>query len=130
MKFYQEFREFAVKGNALELAVGVVIGSAFTGVVNAIVEDVLNPILSLLTGRVDFSHLKFAIFGHGVMYGLLLNAIINFLLVSFAVFLVIRQINKLRRKRETASTEKTCQYCKTSIPLDALRCPNCTSQLA
>ena len=130
MKIYEEFKEFAIKGNAIELAVGIVIGAAFTQVVNSLVKDIISPPLGFLTGNVDFSSLSIHLFNHTVLaYGAFLNTIINFIVVSFAIFLIVRQINKFRRKSETAVNEKECPFCKSHIPIAATRCSQCTSQL-
>ena len=124
----KEFKEFAVKGNALDLAVGVVIGAAFGAMVNSIVNDLFNPILGLFTGALDFRNFTIGLPGKEVLrIGSFINALINFLIVSFAVFLIVKQINRFRRQE--VSREQTCQYCKTNIPLGATRCPACTSQL-
>ena len=108
----KEFKEFAIKGDAVDLAVGVVIGAAFGQVVNSLVVDVLSPFLSLLTGHVDFSSIKVIIFGHALKFGLFINSTINFLIVAFAVFLVIRQINRMRSEPQpTEPNEKQCPFC-------------------
>ncbi len=129
MSIYSEFKEFALKGNAIDLAVGIVIGAAFNQVVNSLVGDILNPILSIFTGRVNFSGLKFSFFSHTMQYGLFLNTLINFVIVSFAVFLLVKQINRFRRRPQAMPTEKECPFCKTNIPINAVKCPHCTSQL-
>lgn len=127
---FKEFKEFAIKGNALDLAVGVVIGAAFGSVVNSIVNDLINPILGVVVGRVNFDRIVVGLPGESVLrIGSFLNVTINFLLVAFAIFLIIRQVNRFRRKPHVAPTEKQCEYCKTLIPIAATRCPHCTSQL-
>ncbi len=123
---WKEFREFAVRGNALDLAVGVVIGAAFGQIVNSLVNDILNPILSIFTGHVDFSNLRFAFFGHLIRYGSFLNAAINFVIIAFAVFLIVKQFQRFQKRDPL---EKECQFCRTYIPVKATRCPACTSQL-
>jgi len=125
----KEFKEFAIKGNALELAVGVVIGAAFGQVVSSLVNDILNPFLSLFTGHVDFSNLKFDLWGQSIRYGSFLNASVNFLLVSFAVYILIRRVIRIRHKPAEVPDMKSCQFCKTPIDGAATRCPFCTSQL-
>jgi large conductance mechanosensitive channel len=127
IQVWKEFKEFAIKGNAIELAVGIVIGAGFTQIVNSLVNDILNPILSIFTGRVDFGGLKFFVFGQAVRYGAFLNASINFLIVAFAVFLLVKQINRFRKHSEPK--EKKCPFCMTEIALAAKRCPACTSEL-
>lgn len=135
-KFGKEFKEFALKGNMIDLAVGMIIGSAFTGIVGSLVDDILMPLLSLFTGKIDFNHLMIVL-GSGdhaatINYGTFLTQVVNFLAVSLVIFLMIRQINKLRntnKKEAPAETEKECPYCKTKISIQALRCPHCTSML-
>lgn len=136
-KFMDEFKKFALKGNMIDLAVGMIIGSAFTGIVGSLVDDIFMPVLSLFTGRIDFNNMKIVL-GSGdaaatINYGTFITQVINFLLISLVVFIMIRQINKLRElgKKEEAKeeTEKECPYCKTRISIHAVRCPHCTSEL-
>ncbi len=139
----KEFKEFAVKGNAIDLAVGVIIGAAFGKIVDSLVNDVVMPPLGVIVGKVDFSNLFFNL-GSGVYstlaeakqagvptlnYGLFINATINFLIIAFVIFLMVRQINKFRNKPKPAPNTKSCPYCFTPINLQATRCPSCTSQL-
>ena len=148
----KEFKEFAVKGNALDMAVGVVVGSAFGAIVNSLVTDILMPPLGLLLGKTDFSNL-FLILKKGTVegpfstlaeaqkagavtfsYGLFLNRVISFLIVAFALFLILKVINRLRKPEEPVlpppvTTEKSCPVCLSTIPLKARRCPHCTSTL-
>jgi large conductance mechanosensitive channel len=147
-KIWKEFQEFAVKGNAVDLAVGVIIGAAFGSIVNSLVKDVIMPPVSLLTGGLDFSN-KFLVLraakDGSVMfntpadaakagaitwnYGNFMTLVINFLIVGAAVFFLVRGINKLRRPAEKGSDEKTCPACAMKIPINASRCPHCTSEL-
>jgi large conductance mechanosensitive channel len=147
-KIWKEFQEFAVKGNAVDLAVGVIIGAAFGSIVNSLVKDVIMPPVSLLTGGLDFSN-KFLVLraakDGSVMfntpadaakvgaitwnYGNFMTLVINFLIVAAAVFLLIRAVNKLRRPAEKGSDEKTRPSCAMKIPIKATRCPHCTSEL-
>ena len=148
-KIWKEFQEFAVKGNAVDLAVGVIIGAAFGSIVNSLVKDVIMPPVSLLTGGLDFSN-KFLVLraakDGSVMfntpadaakagaitwnYGNFMTLVINFLIVGAAVFFLVRGINKLRRPAEKGSSdEKTCPACAMKIPINASRCPHCTSEL-
>ena len=143
MQIVQEFKEFAVKGNALDLAVGVIIGAAFGKIVTSLVEDIIMPPLAAITGKIDFSNMFFALNGQSyetlkaakdagapvLAYGSFLNNIVNFLLVAFAIFIMVKQINKLKRGEDAAPEGKECQFCKSNISLDATRCPQCTSQL-
>jgi large conductance mechanosensitive channel len=132
MGMLKEFRDFAVKGNAIDMAVGIVIGAAFTGIVNSLVKDIIMPPLGWVVGHLDFSALQLTLDqGVAIRYGLFLNSLVNFLIVAFAVFLVIKQVNRLTRKKEepAAPTTKECPYCASSISLKALRCPHCTSEI-
>lgn len=139
----KEFKEFAVKGNAIDLAVGIIIGAAFTAIVNSLVKDVIMPPVGALLGGVDFTNMFWVIKGGEydtlaaanaagaatLNYGLFLNAVVNFVLVAFVVFLLVKAINKLRPPSEEEITSKECPYCKREIALSASRCPECTSQL-
>ena len=127
---WSEFKEFAIKGNALDLAVGVVIGAAFTAIVNSMVGDIFNPIIGVISGKVDFGRWTIGLPGTSVLrIGSFINAIINFLIVSFAVFLMIKQINRFRRHPSKVRDTKQCPYCLSTIPMGAVRCSNCTSEL-
>jgi large conductance mechanosensitive channel len=149
MKILAEFKEFAVKGNAVDLAVGVIIGAAFGAIVNSLVKDVVMPPISLLTGGLDFSN-KFVIlraardgstnFNTPVdaakagaitwNYGNFITLVINFLIVAVAIFLVIRMINQLRHPAAKAPDTKQCPACAMTIPIKATRCPHCTTELS
>ncbi|MGI9113925.1 MAG: large conductance mechanosensitive channel protein MscL [Chthoniobacterales bacterium] len=144
---WKEFKEFAVKGNALDLAVGIIIGAAFTGIVNSVVKDIIMPPLGLVTGGLDFSNqflvLKPAPSGAifatpaeaakaGAVtwnYGNFVTVLINFIIVAIAVFLIIKAINKMKRPHPTDPVSKDCPACAMTIPIKATRCPHCTSQL-
>ena len=141
----KEFKEFAMRGNVMDLAVGVIIGAAFGKIVTSLVEDVLMPPIGQLAGKVDFSGLFISLSGKpydtlkaakeaGVAtlnYGIFLNNVINFLIVAFVVFLVVQQMNRLTKKPEAsvAPTTKDCPQCAMSIPIAAKRCGHCTTQL-
>jgi large conductance mechanosensitive channel len=142
----KEFKEFAMRGSVLDMAIGIIIGAAFGGIVTSLVNDILMPPIGLLLGKVDFANLFITLKGGQFItlaqakaaggttmnYGVFINTVINFLIVAFAVFLLARQVNKLRRKTETAPappTTKDCSYCFTAIPVKAVRCPYCTSEL-
>ena len=136
-KFLGEFKTFALKGNMIDLAVGMIIGSAFTGIVGSLVNDIFMPLLSVFTGKIDFNNLMIVL-GSGdnaatINYGTFLTQVVNFLVISFVIFLLVRQINKLQRlhaKEEVKEeTEKECPFCKTRISIHATRCPHCTSVL-
>ena len=138
----KDFREFAIKGNALDLAVGVIIGVAFGAVVNSLVNDLIMPPIGMATGGVDFKDLFVALNGQSypslaaakqagapvLAWGNFANTVLNFLIVAFAVFLLVKQINRFRGPAEV--TTKNCPFCTNAIPLQASRCPLCTSQLA
>lgn len=131
-KITKEFQEFISRGNVVDMAVGVIIGGAFTAIVNSLVNDMLTPLLGLLTGGMDFSTLSFGIGDAQFCYGSFIAAVINFLLIALVLFLLVKGINKLRRKPEEKPadpTTKICPFCKTEIDLHATRCPHCTSQL-
>ena len=140
----KEFRDFAMRGNVIDLAVGVIIGGAFGKIITSFVSDVLMPPFGLLLGRVDFSNLFLSLNGQSyktiadaqaagaptLNYGLFLNATIDFLIVAFIIFLFIRTMNQLQKPAPAAaSATKDCPYCYSAIPIKATRCPQCTSQL-
>ncbi|MBP3687808.1 MAG: large-conductance mechanosensitive channel protein MscL [Alphaproteobacteria bacterium] len=140
--FVSEFKKFAMRGNVIDMAVGIIIGAAFGKIVDSLVKDVLMPPIGLLLGKVDFSDLKLVLTSGenpvSINYGLFINALISFIIVAFAVFILIKAINKLQEKmtKEEAveqvaaePTTKTCPYCCTEIPVKACRCPHCTSEL-
>lgn len=132
MGLVKEFKEFAVKGNAIDLAVGLVIGTAFGKIVTSLVNDIIMPPLGLLLGRMDFSSLAIRLNEKtSINYGVFINTLVDFLIVAFAIFLVVKQINRLKRAPPPADpTTKDCPRCCTAIPVKAVRCPNCTSELA
>jgi large conductance mechanosensitive channel len=142
----KEFKEFAMRGNVLDMAVGIVIGAAFGGIVTSFVNDVLMPPIGLLLGKVDFSNLFITLTGRHfdsvaqakaagaatLNYGMFMNTVINFLIVGFAIFLLVRQVNRLQPKPAPAPPGpalKECGFCFSSIPQQATRCPHCTSDL-
>ena len=130
--FIKEFKEFISRGNVMDMAVGVIIGGAFTAIVNSLVNDIFNPLLGLITGGADFSTLSFGFMDAQFMYGSFITAVINFLLVALVLFLVIKVMSKLHRKKEeapAAPTTKVCPFCKSEISIEATRCPHCTSLL-
>jgi large conductance mechanosensitive channel len=147
---FKEFREFALKGNVVDMAVGIIIGAAFGTIVSSLVADIIMPPIGLILGKVDFSSL-FIVLKEGkvagpyesltaskaagavtVNYGAFINTIVSFLIVAFAVFLLVRNINELRREKEVppaAPTTKECPYCLSVIPMKATRCAHCTSEI-
>lgn len=134
--FIKEFKEFVSRGNVMDMAVGVIIGGAFTAIVTSLVNDIMMPILSLITGGFDFTALC-VVLGEGegaatLNYGAFIAAIINFLLIAIVIFLLIKVINKISRKKEeepAVVTTKVCPFCKEEISIEASRCPHCTSEL-
>jgi large conductance mechanosensitive channel len=138
MGMLKEFKEFAVKGNVVDLAVGIIIGAAFTGIVQSLVNDILMPPLGWLVGNIDFSKLVIELPVRSakgepvtINYGKFLNALINFVLVAFAVFLLVKQINRMKRKETPpAPNTKNCPYCVSPMDLKATRCPHCTAELS
>ncbi len=134
-KFLNEFKEFALKGNVLNLAVGVIIGGAFQSVVNSLVQDIISPIIGLFANQ-DFSNLIATFGGVQIKYGSFITALINFIIMAFVIFLIVKGMNKLinlGKQPEVAATEepktKSCPYCCSEISVNATRCPNCTSEL-
>lgn len=142
----KEFKEFAMRGNVLDMAVGIIIGATFGRIISSFVEDILMPPIGMLLGKVDFGNLFYTLSGEAhdtlaaakeagavtVNYGVFFNHIFNFLIVAFAVYLLIRQVNRLKRAEDQAAappTAKDCPFCKMSVPLAATRCGHCTSDL-
>lgn len=133
-KFFEEFKAFAVKGNAMDLAVGMMVGAAFTSIVNSLVNNIISPLIGLLV-KVDFSDLVLKIGEVEVQYGAFIMAIINFLIVALVLFFVVKAMNMLKgigkkpAEEAPAPTTKVCPFCKSEIAIDATRCPHCTSEL-
>jgi len=140
----KEFKEFAMKGNVLDMAVGIVIGAAFGKIISSFVADILMPPLGLLLGKVNFSNLFFTLSGASFAtleeakkagavtfnYGLFLNSVVDFAIIAFAIFLVVKQVNRMRTPAPAPEVvTKACPYCTSAIPLKASRCPQCTSDL-
>ena len=150
-KLLKEFKQFALKGNMIDLAVGMIIGAAFNKIVSSLVNDIIMPLLGIFTGRIDFSQLFVALDGNKyetlaeaeeagaacIRYGAFISGIIDFVIMAFVVFIIVKEINKVRtltKKKETDAeekkpTKKICPYCKSEIAIDATRCPHCTSEL-
>ena len=146
----KEFKEFAMRGNVVDMAVGIIIGAAFGTIVNSLVQDVIMPPIGMLLGNIDFSNL-FLVLKDGKVagpyatvavakaagavsmnIGIFINTVISFVIVAFAVFLLVKTVNKLKRQKEVppaVPTTKECTYCLSTIPIKATRCPNCTSEL-
>ena len=132
-KFLEEFKAFAMRGNVLDMAVGVVVGGAFTAIVTALVEDVINPVIGLFF-KADFSSVVIDLGGSSIKIGEFVNSIINFLIVAFLLFVVIKAINSVHKKPEAPAapaepTTKVCPFCQSEIAIKAVRCPHCTSKL-
>ena len=145
-KFMQEFKKFALKGNMIDLAVGMIIGTAFNGIVKSLVDDIFMPVLSLFTGKLDFANWFVALDGNKYLtieaakeagaatlnYGNFISGVINFIVMAFVVFMIVKVMNNLKKEAPAAPaapTTKKCPYCKSDIPLDATRCPHCTSSI-
>ncbi|MGE5741238.1 MAG: large-conductance mechanosensitive channel protein MscL [Candidatus Aminicenantes bacterium RBG_16_66_30] len=145
---FREFKEFAMRGSVLDMAVGIIIGAAFGAIISSLVADVLMPPIGLLLGRVDFTNLYILLTAGQtpgpyaslaaaqqagavtLNYGAFINRIISFLIIAFSIFLLIRGMNRMKRKAEApAPTTKDCPFCATAIPVAAVRCPHCTSEL-
>ncbi len=142
----QEFKEFTMRGNVLDMAIGIIIGAAFGKIITSFVNDILMPPIGLLLGGVDFSNLFVNLSGQPygsleeaqaagaatINYGLFLNTVLDFIIVAFVIFLLIRQVNRLKREPEALPAEpmtKECPYCLSTIPIKATRCPHCTSEI-
>ena len=131
--FMKEFKEFISRGNVMDMAVGIIIGGAFTAIVTSLVEDIITPIIGMI-GGFDFSSFVVTVNNSNIAIGKFVNAVINFLLIAFVLFSVIKALNKAasivkKPAEEEAPTTKMCPYCKSEIAIEATRCPHCTSQL-
>ena len=143
--FVKEFKEFAMKGNVVDLATGMIVGSAFTSIINSIVKDVITPLIGKLTGGLDFSQLFISLDGNTyetlaaaqeagaavLTYGNFITAVVNFLIVALVIFIVFKKLLAPKKKEEApaAPTTKECAFCKSTIHIDATKCPHCTSEL-
>lgn len=134
-KLWDEFKKFAFKGNVIDMAVGVMIATAFGAIVTSLVNDLFMPLLSLLVGRIDFSSLRWVL-GEGeaaaaINYGAFLQAVINFLLIAVCIFAFVKLVNRLYRRQEEAPAPpaRLCPFCRMEVADDATRCPHCTSEL-
>ncbi len=133
-KFLAEFKEFINRGNVMDMAVGVIVGAAFQAIVNSLVSDIISPLIGIIF-KMDFSGLSVTIRGSEIMYGSFIMAILNFLIVAFVLFLVVKGMNMMRKgikkpaeEEPAAPTTKICPFCKSEISIDATRCPHCTSE--
>ena len=133
-RFFAEFKEFALKGNVVSLAVGIIIGGAFQGIVTSLTDNIISPIIGLFAGQ-NFDSLQVELFGAVLKYGAFITAVINFIIMALVVFMLVKTMNKLlsQGEKEAAAPapeeEKNCPYCLTPIHLEATRCPACTSQI-
>lgn len=141
---FKEFRDFIQRGNAMDMAIAFILGAAFTSIVSSLVNDLIMPFISLLTQGVDFSQLFIPLDGASYeslaqaqeagaavfAYGNFINAIIQFVIIALVIFLLVRSLNRMRKEKVEEVTTKTCNFCCSEIPLEATRCPHCTSQLA
>lgn len=139
----KEFKKFALRGNMIDLAVGMIIGSAFTSIVNSLVKDLIMPVVSIFTGRVDFSNWFLALDGNSYAtleaaqeagaatfnYGTFISNVINFVIMAFVVFLFVKGMNKLKHEEPKPVTTKKCPFCLSEINIEATKCPHCTSEL-
>jgi large conductance mechanosensitive channel len=126
----KEFRDFAMRGNVMDLAIAVIIGGAFGKIIASLVQDILMPLIGLVLGGVDFSELSATVNGVDITYGLFIQAVVDFIIIAFVIFMLVRTINKMKEQPAPADpTTKECPYCFTAVPIKATRCPNCTSQL-
>ena len=142
----KEFKKFAMRGNVVDMAIGVIIGGAFGKIITSLINDVIMPPIGMLLGQVNFTDLFLDLSGKGypslaaaqeagaatINYGMFFNTILDFIVVSLVIFLLVRQINRMQKQEETppaAPTTKKCPYCFTEIPIEATRCPHCTSEL-
>ncbi len=136
-KFFGEFKEFISKGNVMDMAVGIIVGGAFTAIVSALTDNIINPLIGSIF-KMDFSELAVTINGAELKYGAFIMAVINFIIIAFVLFLIVKGMNTLRAKAEekkkkeeveAAPTTKVCPFCKSEVSIDATRCPHCTSEL-
>lgn len=131
-KFLHEFKDFAMRGNVMDLAIGVIIGAAFQAIVKSLVDDIISPLLGLF-GNIDMSDLAVSIGDVAIKYGSFLTAIINFIIMAFVIFLLVKGLNKIstlgRKPVEETPATKKCPYCRSEIAMEASRCPHCTSSL-
>ncbi|MCO8193239.1 large conductance mechanosensitive channel protein MscL [Anaerofustis sp. NSJ-163] len=132
-QFLNEFKEFALRGNVMDLAVGVIIGGAFQAIINSLVKDIISPIIGLFA-RTDFSDMVITVLDVQIRYGSFITAVINFLIMAFIIFIMVKMLNKLasigkKQKEDEAPKTKKCPYCLSEIPIEATKCAHCTSDL-
>lgn len=133
--FVNEFKAFIMRGNVIDMAVGVIIGGAFQGIVSSLVNDIIMPLISIITGGIDFNDWKWYLNETvSVNYGTFITLVLNFLIMAFVIFMLVKMLNKVSAKHEKkpepkAPTTKVCPYCKSTIPIDAVKCAHCTSDV-
>ncbi len=142
--FFGEFKEFVMRGNVMDMAIGVIIGGAFGTIVTSLIEDIIMPVISLVTGGLDFNNWFVSLDGSKyttleaakeagaatLNYGAFITTVLNFIILAFVIFLIVKGINKMRKQEEEAApTTKTCPFCHSEIPLEATKCPHCTSDI-
>ena len=132
-KFFEEFKAFALKGNVMSMAVGVIIGSAFSGVVTSFTENIVQPLIDSIGGTEVGGMIEIGSTGNYINYGAFISAVINFIIMAFVIFMMVKGMNSLmelgKKKEEAAVTTKECPFCKSTIHIDAKKCPNCTSDV-
>lgn len=126
----KEFKEFIARGNVIDMAIGIIMGSAFTAIVTSLVDDILMPIISGLTAGINYEDIVVNIAGASLKIGNFINAIISFLIIALVMFMIVKGLNARHTEEEEEVTTKDCPYCKSEIPVEATRCPHCTSKLA
>lgn len=126
----KEFKEFIARGNVIDMAIGIIMGSAFTAIVKSLVDDILMPIISGLTAGINYEDIVVNIAGASLKVGNFINAIISFLIIALVMFMIVKALNSRHTDEEEEVTTKDCPFCKSEIPLEATRCPHCTSKLA
>lgn len=133
--FFAEFKKFVMRGNVIDLAVGVIIGGAFQTIVNSLVNDIVTPLLGIILGKIDFSSLAITIGDASIGFGKFITAVINFFIMALVIFVIVRSINQLserlhkKTEEKPEPTTKKCPYCKSEIAIDAVKCPHCTSDV-
>jgi hypothetical protein len=125
----KEFKEFIARGNVIDMAIGIIMGSAFTAIVKSMVDDILMPIISGLTAGINYEDIVVNIGGASLRVGNFINAVISFLIIAFVMFVIVKTLNSIHKDDKKEETDKTCPYCQSKIPLEATRCPHCASKL-
>lgn len=126
----KEFKEFIMKGNVVDLAIGVVLGGAFGAIITALVEGIINPIIGAATAGIAMDHMSVKLGQVELVYGMFLSALLKFIIIGFILFIIVKSLNKMRKQEEAAPTTKVCPHCMSEIDINASRCPHCTSELA